>query len=275
MALEFSGPFDTALNRYYLTEHPEIRKYVFYPYLVTADMTSSDITQRDKNIMDNYSAYQYRYRVNVGCFDFDTRDQEPRQLKETFDLLHIEHEPPVTVIFYNYNEEALRSITSQSYNNLEIIVIRDNTAEHVRDIRDSRVQIINNERPIGIFKAFRKALALSNGAYITLHRADYRSEPERIAKVLQTMQTCGLNACATHSGRDRTHFYLTGVIAKRGYTGVIENILRGTKGIMPVTVINSILYYPAPESVLPAPANPLPNMPYRMSRKQRKMERRR
>jgi hypothetical protein len=267
MALEFSGPFDTALNRYYLTEHPEIRKYVLYPYLVTADMTSSDIAPREKSIMDNYSAYQYRYRINIGNFDVDKKEQEPRQLKETFDLLRIEQEPLVTVIFYNYNQDALRSILCQTYTNLEVIVMCDNYTQ--RDLSEARVQIINNERPIGMVNCFRKALALSHGTYITMHHMDYRSEPERIATVLLAMQTGGLNVCATRSERDKKHFYLTGVIAKRGYTLVIENILRHLNGVLPVTVINRMLYYPAPTTT-----QSLCNIPQTLGRRRKTGKRR-
>ena len=62
--------------------------------------------------------------------------------------------PLVSILLPAYNAEkfiieAINSITNQTYNNLEIIVINDGstdtTEEKVNNINDDRIKLINNE----------------------------------------------------------------------------------------------------------------------------------
>ena len=85
----------------------------------------------------------------------------------------------VSVIMCVYNEqeiwlrEAIESILSQTYNNIEFIIILDNPHNYeLKEIineysmKDSRIKLIVNEKNIGLIKSLNKGLGISKGKYI-------------------------------------------------------------------------------------------------------------
>jgi glycosyltransferase involved in cell wall biosynthesis len=99
----------------------------------------------------------------------------------------------VSVIMPIYNAEdtihtALDSVLSQTWTNLEVLVVddcsTDATVPVVEDYvrRDSRVQLIRAKSNGGTYVARNLALRVATGAFVTCHDADDWSHPEKIEK---------------------------------------------------------------------------------------------
>jgi glycosyltransferase involved in cell wall biosynthesis len=83
--------------------------------------------------------------------------------------------PMVSVVLPTFNRcgyliQSIRSVLSQSYSNLEIIIVDDgsidDTREVVDDIDDDRVIYIRNKKNLGIQKSLNKGIRSSKGKYI-------------------------------------------------------------------------------------------------------------
>ncbi len=102
------------------------------------------------------------------------------------------HTPLVSIILPCYNaekyiEEALNSIITQSYTNLEIIVINDCSSDNTRELlstfeKDPRVIIIDNEVNLKLPNTLNKAIKVAKGEYIARMDADDIALPDRIEK---------------------------------------------------------------------------------------------
>ena len=103
--------------------------------------------------------------------------------------------PLVSVIIPVYNAEkyiipAVESIQSQTYNNLEIIIIDDGSKDKSLEIArrfsklDARIKLIINDHNLGLSKTLNKAVQCANGSYIARMDGDDLSAPSRIEKQL-------------------------------------------------------------------------------------------
>lgn len=91
-------------------------------------------------------------------------------------------EPLISVALCTFNgakhvEEQLKSILSQSYKNIEVIVVDDCSSDSTLSIlekykTDSRVHIYKNENNLGYIKNFEKAISLCQGDFIALSDQD-------------------------------------------------------------------------------------------------------
>ncbi|MFD2515643.1 glycosyltransferase family 2 protein [Pontibacter locisalis] len=99
--------------------------------------------------------------------------------------------PLVSVIIPCYNvsdyvEKAVSSILSQTYTNLEILIVddasTDDTLLKVKSFKDKRIKILEFQDNTKKIEAVNAALKLSTGDLISFQDADDWSEPERIAK---------------------------------------------------------------------------------------------
>lgn len=99
----------------------------------------------------------------------------------------------ISVVMSAYNaekylSEAMDSILSQSYGDLELIVIDDRSTDRTGQIlkeyaaRDSRVVVLENQQNMGLTKSLNKGLAIAKGEYIARMDADDISVPDRFAK---------------------------------------------------------------------------------------------
>jgi glycosyltransferase involved in cell wall biosynthesis len=94
----------------------------------------------------------------------------------------------VVVPVYNagpYLREAVESVLSQSYDNLDIILIDDGSTDEcvatIRDIEDSRIRIVtqaNSGRPA----ALNRGLDMARGEFFLIQDADDASYPERVER---------------------------------------------------------------------------------------------
>ena len=100
-----------------------------------------------------------------------------------------EEEPLVSVIVPNYNHEKylperLRSITGQTYENMEIILLDDASTDNSRAIlqkfasNENRARFVPNKQNSGsTFKQWRKGLSQARGKYVWLAESDDTAEP--------------------------------------------------------------------------------------------------
>lgn len=119
--------------------------------------------------------------------------------------------PLVSVIIPCYNaekyvESAVRSIMTQTYKNLEIIVTDDCSTDNTFSIlekladEDNRIKLFKNETNLKIVKTLNKMVQLANGKYIARMDADDISLPNRIEKQVEFLEKnsdiafCGTNA---------------------------------------------------------------------------------
>ena len=82
-------------------------------------------------------------------------------------------------------KESIKSITSQTYKNLQIIIVNDGSCKNVSNIinsfNDSRIDLIESAK-IGLTKALNLGLKNAKGHYIARHDAGDFSLKNRIAK---------------------------------------------------------------------------------------------
>ena len=107
--------------------------------------------------------------------------------------------PLVSVIIPCYNaekyvEEAVRSIMTQRYKNIEILVTEDcstdNTLKILKNLEkeDSRIKVIQNKKNLKIVKSLNNMINIAQGKYIARMDADDISLPERIEKQVRFME---------------------------------------------------------------------------------------
>jgi glycosyltransferase involved in cell wall biosynthesis len=87
-----------------------------------------------------------------------------------------------------YIEQAVYSILNQSYPNLELIVVDDNstdaTLEVLKNITDPRLQVHQNKENNGTYFCKNFGLIEAKGDFIAFQDADDISDPYRVAKCL-------------------------------------------------------------------------------------------
>ena len=117
--------------------------------------------------------------------------------------------PLVSVIICVHNvgsllREALNSVISQTYKEIEIIIIDDGSTdgsmESIKDIVDSRIVVVrqeNRRKPT----ALNRALSLIKGEFYTQQDADDVSYPQRIEKQVECMMKFPKLA-AVYTGHD-------------------------------------------------------------------------
>ena len=128
-------------------------------------------------------------------------------------------QPLVSVIIPVYNaekyvEQAVRSIMTQTYKNLEILITDDSSTDGSFAIlqrlaeEDPRIKLFKNEQNQKIVRTLNALIERANGKYIARMDADDISLPKRIEKQVAFMEShpdyamCGTNAwCIDETGR--------------------------------------------------------------------------
>lgn len=106
--------------------------------------------------------------------------------------------PKVSVIIPTYCPgegiwTAVRSLTEQTWNNLEIIIVDDASPEEYENIfaslesADARIRVIRQHHNSGSYVARNTGLAIANGQYVTTHDDDDWSHPEKIARQVSAL----------------------------------------------------------------------------------------
>lgn len=101
------------------------------------------------------------------------------------------YQPKISIITVSYNsegtiEETIKSILSQTYSNLEYIIVdgasTDNTMKIVQKYRE-KINIILSEPDNGISDAFNKGIALATGEIIGICNADDILYPDALQNI--------------------------------------------------------------------------------------------
>jgi glycosyltransferase involved in cell wall biosynthesis len=93
-----------------------------------------------------------------------------------------------------YIEKSINSILSQTYKNIELIVVDDSSTDNTLSIlnkfksKDSRIIIVKNRANQGLTKSLNKVIKLVKGKYIARHDADDYSDTNRIMSQLKYMK---------------------------------------------------------------------------------------
>jgi len=85
-------------------------------------------------------------------------------------------------------EKSVNSVLNQSFKDFEFIICDDCSDKYISDflskLSDSRVNIISNEKNLGLAASLNNCIAASSAEYIFRHDDDDFSEPERFMKQL-------------------------------------------------------------------------------------------
>jgi len=102
-------------------------------------------------------------------------------------------EPDITIITTVYNcenyiEESVQSITEQTFENFEYIIVDDGSTDNTFSVisrlaaKDKRIIIIRNENNIGRVRSLNISLDRAGGKFIAIQDADDISLPQRLEK---------------------------------------------------------------------------------------------
>ncbi len=116
--------------------------------------------------------------------------------------------PLISVLLSVYNDDvnikkSIDSILSQSYKNIELLVIddgsTDKTYEILNDIKDSRLKIFRNKDNLGLTKCLNILIKKSQGQILARQDSDDISLPTRLEVQYNTLQKSKLDACTTRA----------------------------------------------------------------------------
>lgn len=145
--------------------------------------------------------------------------------------------PLVSVIIPTYNranslERAIKSVINQTYKNLEIIVVddnsTDNTEEIVKSFSDDRIKYVRHFQNKGSSSARNTGIKNSQGEFIAFLDSDDEYLPEKIEKSIQVF-----NSAAENIGMVCSNFWR--IINKEKKIGLFKKI-------------NPNYYFPSPST---------------------------
>ncbi len=131
----------------------------------------------------------------------------------------------VSIILPAYNvekyiDDCLLSLTSQSYKNLEIIAIDDNSTDHTYEIlsdwahKDKRIKLFHNEQNQGVALTRELALGKASGKYTMFVDSDDYISGTYIESMVRAARKSGANAVFNNS-----------VVVHNEYNGKEETLL--------------------------------------------------
>lgn len=114
----------------------------------------------------------------------------------------------VSVVIPTYNRKtticrAIRSVLSQTYNNIEIIVVDDCSKDDTEEVvnqefgEDKRVSFYKLDKNSGACVARNKGVKLSKGKYVAFLDSDDEFIPKKIELQVEKIQSTGAQLCAT------------------------------------------------------------------------------
>ncbi|PKG61341.1 hypothetical protein CXF63_02655 [Psychrobacter sp. Choline-3u-12] len=192
-ALDIQKQFDFNIARLFLEKYtPEDQKStinIFYANNELANQT-------------RWLSYINTYIKDHGMQPIELKDNE----KEKFYRIHspasykVEDGTKISVIMPAYNAEktielSMKSILNQTWQNLELIVINDCSADRTSEIikkialTDSRVKFIDNPCNVGAYVSKNLGLIIAKGDYITGHDADDWAYPQRLEQHMKLIRS--------------------------------------------------------------------------------------
>ncbi|GIO23426.1 glycosyltransferase [Oceanobacillus sp. J11TS1] len=157
-------------------------------YLAAANLESSIYKKEEwlNKIFDLYGIANIKIMCDCATYYDGIRSQLDR-----VEFIKQINMPKVTVIIPVYNAEktitvALESILSQSWTNLEVLVVDDCSTDNTKKVvaeyvkKDQRVKLLQTEVNSGAYVARNIALKIATGEYVTINDGDDWSHPEKI-----------------------------------------------------------------------------------------------
>jgi glycosyltransferase involved in cell wall biosynthesis len=106
--------------------------------------------------------------------------------------------PRVSVLMTAYNREpfiaeAIESVLAQTFTDFELIIVDDGSKDRTVEIalsyaaRDSRIQVVVNERNLGDYPNRNRAAELATGEFIKYHDSDDAMYPHCLAIMVETL----------------------------------------------------------------------------------------
>lgn len=107
--------------------------------------------------------------------------------------------PEVSIIIpvhntVKYLEECINSAVSQTLNDIEIILVDDNSTDGSRDIirsfasRDERIKTLFFDENVGTLRARKEGVRMSTGSYVCFMDSDDHLDPEAMALAVEKMR---------------------------------------------------------------------------------------
>lgn len=146
--------------------------------------------------------------------------------------------PRVTVLIAAHNAAttlptALRSLTAQTWPELEILVLDDASTDdtiavaHAHAAHDPRIRVVPLSVNGGAYAARNAGLAMATGEFVTLHDADDWSHPLKIeTQVAHLLSHPGQIACTSQQARMRDDLRFT------RWTGRCSFVIHNTSSLM-------------------------------------------
>lgn len=147
----------------------------------------------------------------------------------------------VVMPLYNaerYVREAIESILSQTYRNLELIVVDDGSMDRSIDIvtdlasRDVRIRLFRNEKNLGVAKTRNRAIREACGEYIACLDNDDVALPERLERQVDFMKAHPDHGLIASDVEIIDEF--SRVFAKRSYPHTDQEIRKSMLRVNPV-----------------------------------------
>ena len=116
--------------------------------------------------------------------------------------------PLISVLLSVYNDDenikkSVDSILSQSYKNIELLVIddgsTDKTYEILNGINDGRLKIFRNKKNLGLTKCLNILIKKSQGKILARQDSDDISLPRRLEVQYNILHEAQLDACTTRA----------------------------------------------------------------------------
>lgn len=116
--------------------------------------------------------------------------------------------PLISVLLSVYNDDkniktSIDSILSQSYKNIELLVMddcsTDKTYDILKDIKDRRLRIFRNKDNKGLTKSLNILIKKSKGQILARQDSDDISLPTRLEVQFQNLHNLQLDGCTTRA----------------------------------------------------------------------------
>jgi glycosyltransferase involved in cell wall biosynthesis len=203
-------------NEYGITENRIISEnmlYNIYPYLKFFDCDYYLEHNPDLKIFNTKYKLLRHYLIQgsdenrkinfdspvFSCFNFNNKIYKKNNILSS---------PKVSIIIPVYNrcnliEQCINSLLNQTYKNIEIIIINDNSSDSTLNKLDkyknnNKIMILSNINNYGCYTSINFGLKFVSGDYITIHGSDDISLPNRIEEIINTILENNLLMCGNY-----------------------------------------------------------------------------
>ena len=143
----------------------------------------------------------------------------------------------ISVIMTTFNsqnvvERAINSILNQTYQNIEFLILDDNSEDNTHNVlkkykNEKIVKIYKNSKNLGLTKSLNFLIKKSEGTYIARQDDDDTSSINRLEKQIQTLKKFNLDFCTARAKTIQSNKFRPGLSAY-----IPKNILINFKNLL-------------------------------------------